>query len=219
MSSRAYNFLKRGCGDRVLTAAAVTSLSALTTASKRNDALDIIRNLEIADRAVGANSFGSASSADATSTTPLALALTSSSFTTGNALPDNVGSRAAQPGDLTNPQLSWALTGTDAANVVEYRLSVVDTDANNYVHWNVTGIATTTVEIAATTDPTTNNWAGTPTLGATGGGANTVIANGWEPVGPPAGNTHTYTFTVTGRDSNGAVLVTSNVLSGTYTGV
>ena len=61
-NSRAYNFLKRGCGDRVLTGAAVTALGALTAASTRNDVLDIIRDLEIADRAVGSNSIGQASS-------------------------------------------------------------------------------------------------------------------------------------------------------------
>ena len=61
-NSRAYNFLKRGCGDRVLTAGAVTALAALTTASTRNDVLDIIRDLEIADRAVTSNSIGKASS-------------------------------------------------------------------------------------------------------------------------------------------------------------
>lgn len=62
MASRAYNFLKRGCGDRVLTSGAVAALAAVTTATTRNDVLDIIRNLEIADRAVGANSIGGASS-------------------------------------------------------------------------------------------------------------------------------------------------------------
>ena len=62
MASRAYNFLKRGCGDRVLTAGAVTALAAVTTATTRNDVLDIIRDLEIADRAVGPNSIGGASS-------------------------------------------------------------------------------------------------------------------------------------------------------------
>ena len=61
-NSRAYNFLKRGCGDRTLTGAAVTALGALTTASTRNDVLDIIRELEIADRAVTGNSIGKASS-------------------------------------------------------------------------------------------------------------------------------------------------------------
>lgn len=61
-NSRAYNFLKRGCGDRVLTADAVTSLAAVTTSTTRNDVLDIIRNLEIADRDVTSNSFGGASS-------------------------------------------------------------------------------------------------------------------------------------------------------------
>ena len=61
-NSRAYNFLKRGCGDRTLTSAAVTALGALTASSTRNDVLDIIRDLEIADRAVGGNSIGGASS-------------------------------------------------------------------------------------------------------------------------------------------------------------
>ena len=62
MASRAYNFLKRGCGDRVLTAGAVTALAAVTTATTRNDVLDIIRDLEIADRAVGDSSIGGATS-------------------------------------------------------------------------------------------------------------------------------------------------------------
>ena len=62
MASRAYNFLKRGCGDRALTAGAVTALTAVTTATTRNDVLDIIRDLEIADRAVTDNSIGGASS-------------------------------------------------------------------------------------------------------------------------------------------------------------
>ena len=61
-NSRAYNFLKRGCGDRTLTSAAVSALGALTSSSTRNDVLDIIRDLEIADRAVGSNSIGGATS-------------------------------------------------------------------------------------------------------------------------------------------------------------
>ena len=62
MASRAYNFLKRGCGDRALTADAVTALSAVTTATTRNDVLDIIRDLEIADREVAPNKIGFAES-------------------------------------------------------------------------------------------------------------------------------------------------------------
>jgi len=64
MASRYYGFLERGCGDRVLDAAAVALLAAVTTATTRNEVLDIIRNLEIADRAVGANSIGGATSVD-----------------------------------------------------------------------------------------------------------------------------------------------------------
>ena len=64
MASRAYNFLKRGCGDRTLDAAGVTALSGLTidASLKLNDILDIVREVEIRGRAVGANSIGGASS-------------------------------------------------------------------------------------------------------------------------------------------------------------
>ena len=49
MASRAYNFLKRGCGDRTLDAAGVTALSGLTidASLKLNDILDIVREVEI----------------------------------------------------------------------------------------------------------------------------------------------------------------------------
>ena len=53
---------KKKCGSAPLTSAAVTALGALTASSTRNDVLDIIRDLEIADRAVGTNSIGGASS-------------------------------------------------------------------------------------------------------------------------------------------------------------
>ena len=167
---------------------------------------------------VTTRTIGKATSTLATPTVPLALVLSSSDFTTGNALPVNAGSNAPSAADVTNPQLGWALTGTNAANVTEYRLEVVDTDASNYVHWSVSGIVNTTLAIAATSDPTTNNWAGTPTLATTGGGVGASIANGWEPCGPASGVTHTYTFTVKGYAADSTLLVTSNVLSGTYTG-
>lgn len=147
----------------------------------------------------------------------LGLALTSSDFTTGNALPVDVGLNFTGS-NPTSPQLGWVLTGDDAANVTEYRLSSVDTSNSNYVHWDVTGIVSTTLAIPASTDATTSNWPGTPTIGTTGGGVGAALANGWEPCGPPVGDTHTYTFTVTGHAADGTVLVTSNVLSGTYVG-
>jgi phosphatidylethanolamine-binding protein (PEBP) family uncharacterized protein len=170
---------------------------------------------------VTTRTIGQATSTLATETpasVPLALALTSTDFNEGAVLPDNVGAKAASANDLTNPQLGWVLTGDDAANVVEYRLSSVDTSNSNYVHWNVTGIVNTTLAIAATSTTATSNWAGTPTIGTTGGGVGAAIANGWEFCNPPSATTHTYTFTVTGHSSDGTVLVTSNVLSGTYTG-
>ena len=228
-----FSTFKNKGGNYLLGAAAETALAALTATSTVNDVLDILSTVTKTQHVVAANQIGLASSSVGTATstadttTPpaapapvavaLALALTSSDFTTGNALPVNVGLNFTGP-EPTSPQLGWALTGDDAANVTEYRLSSVDTSNANYVHWDVTGIVNTTLEIAASTDTTTSNWPGTPTLGATGGGFNANMANGWEPAGPPIGDTHTYTFTVTGHSADGTLLVTSNVLSGTYTG-
>ncbi len=63
-NSRAYNFLKRGCGDRVADTECLAELNAVDTANPvpLNDLLDIIRNCEIRYRAVGTASIGQASS-------------------------------------------------------------------------------------------------------------------------------------------------------------
>jgi hypothetical protein len=63
-NSRAYNFLKRGCGDRTADAALVTAIGGLTvdTSLKLNDLLDLIRECEIRGRAVGSASIGGATS-------------------------------------------------------------------------------------------------------------------------------------------------------------
>ena len=68
-NSRAYNFLRRGCGDRTADAALVTAINNLSgtdagiaTSTKLNDILDLVRECEIRNRAVSPNSIGGASS-------------------------------------------------------------------------------------------------------------------------------------------------------------
>ena len=63
-NSRAYNFLKRGCGDRTADAECLSEINALDSANPipLNDLLDIIRRCEIRARAVGTASIGYASS-------------------------------------------------------------------------------------------------------------------------------------------------------------
>ena len=63
-NSRAYNFLKRGCGDRIVDATALAEINALdgSTPIPLNDILDIIRECEIRNRAVGSASIGYAAS-------------------------------------------------------------------------------------------------------------------------------------------------------------
>ena len=64
MSSRAYNFLKRGCGPRTADATLVSALSTLAvdTSTPLNDILDLVRECEIRYREVAPNQIGQASS-------------------------------------------------------------------------------------------------------------------------------------------------------------
>ena len=63
-NSRAYNFLKRGCGDRTADATLVTAIDGLTvdTSLKLNDILDLVRACEIRQRAVASATIGNATS-------------------------------------------------------------------------------------------------------------------------------------------------------------
>lgn len=144
------------------------------------------------------------------------LVLSSPDFTDGAALPLDVGVNFT--GSPTSPALAWTLSGDTGGTVATYKLLVVDTDAGNYVHWDVTNIANTVVAIGSAPDPATNNWTGTPTINVTGGGPGAAMANGWEGCAPPGGQTHNYRFQVQGLDAGGATVVTSNLLTGTYTG-
>ena len=62
MSNRNYDLLKRGCGNRTLSANEQIQLQFITTSNTRNEVLDILRTGEIADRAVTAHGFGDATS-------------------------------------------------------------------------------------------------------------------------------------------------------------
>jgi hypothetical protein len=102
------------------------------------------------------------------SVSALSLTLSSSDFTDGAALPVNVGANSTGP--ITNPVLAWSLTGDTNGIVASYKLLVVDTDASNFVHWDVTNIGTDVTSIDAITDPGVSNWGGSPTINVTGGG-------------------------------------------------
>ena len=147
----------------------------------------------------------------------LSISLTSSDFTDGSALSEEFGANFTGSFPV-NPVLSWSLAGTNATDVVKYQLLCVDTDAANYVHWSVDNIGSDVLTIGTATNPTTSNWSGSPTVNETSGGANAAIGNGWEPVAPPGGETHNYRFQVQGFNSSNTAIVTSNLLTGTYTG-
>ena len=64
MSSRAYNFLKRGCGPRTADQSFVNQLTSLSvdTDTPLNDVLDLVRDCEIRWRKVAVKRFGQATS-------------------------------------------------------------------------------------------------------------------------------------------------------------
>lgn len=100
-----------------------------------------------------------------------AFALTSPDFADGGGLPERF-TCAAGPGAV-NPGLSW--TGTPPA--AELALVVADA-ADGTPVWVLAGI-----------DPATTGF-------GTGGQPEAAISNGWQAPCPPAGQTHSYTFTL-----------------------
>ena len=136
----------------------------------------------------------------------MSITLASTSFNDG----DTVGttykmSGGGCGGNNTSPQLNWTVTGSNT-DVAEFRLRCIDIDADNFIHWSVDNIDSSSSSLAENADwtngqsadgngVTINNtgWAGSPF---------SVRANGWGGPCPPSG-THTYQFQLTAHDSNG----------------
>ena len=96
----------------------------------------------------------------------------------GTPIPD----RNTCAGEDLSPGLSWSGITPGA---VELALVVVDEDADQFVHWVVGGIPTTTMAVLEGAVPT--------------GGAeltNSFGELGWGGPCPPPGSTHTYRFTI-----------------------
>jgi phosphatidylethanolamine-binding protein (PEBP) family uncharacterized protein len=148
---------------------------------------------------------------------PVTLTLSSTDFNNGAAMPVCAGANAGCVAQPLSPQLSWTLAN-DPGTITEWRLRLTDDDAGDYVHWSVDDIPAGTTSIASTTDPLTSNWPGGVTINETGGGPGAAFANGFEGFTPPLGDTHTYSWVVTGHAANGDLLVTSATFIGTYTG-
>lgn len=107
-----------------------------------------------------------------------AFALTSPAFAEGEPLPDH----AALGAENLSPPLTWAGVPTGAEQLA---ITVVDPDAANFVHWLVWGI-----------DPVDGSVdEGAVPPGATVG-TNQFGEPGWGGPQPPAGEEHTYRFTV-----------------------
>ena len=153
---------------------------------------------------------------------PLAMTLTSGDFTNGNAMPDNYGFGYVIPDDWETPQLSWTVTGDNAADVVKYQLVCTDITAGGVEHWRLGGtgngqteefFTNTSLDSVSGADVNVNNITPAGAVGTTDG---QQFANGWWPPEPPAGTSpHTYRFVLTGFDAADQQLVQAT-LDGTF---
>ena len=140
-----------------------------------------------------------------------AVVITSSSFTSGAQI--GTAYRYDAPacgGENTSVQLSWRFDDLpDGASIDSWEVSCIDTDADDFIHWSVTGISSTQTSIDED-----GAWVAGATVNDTGYAPNPVNANGWGGPCPPANEEHTYEITVTARYTDGgAQSLTSNALT------
>ncbi len=81
----------------------------------------------------------------------------------------------------TSPALTWSNV---PGGTVELAVSVVDLDADQFVHWLVYGMSPIESGLAEGQNPGGFEW------------PNSSGATGWTPPCPPVGETHRYAFTV-----------------------
>ena len=142
--------------------------------------------------------------------TDFTITLSSTSFTEGGSLSaDYFFDQSGCPGNNVNPQIQWTVNDLAAGvTITSFSVLCVDTNANNFVHWNLSNIP-----------PDTNNIAETGAVPAgtviqpTDYGFGGRTDNGWAGPCPPVGFTHTYTIVVTAlytKDTGGAFSQVSN---------
>lgn len=140
--------------------------------------------LTVLTGACGSDETGGTDSSDETGATsqttaqPVELTLTSPAFEEGEPIPDQY----SWDGGNVSPPLAWEGVPPDGE---ELAITVVDPDAANFVHWVVTGIPTSTIELAEGEVP----------ADATEG-LNQFGEVGWGGPAPPPGEPHTYVFTL-----------------------
>ncbi len=109
---------------------------------------------------------------------PTLFVLTSPGFEPGGTVPATY----TCDGPGTSPPLAWSNV---PAKTVELVLAISDPQADNAIQWMVAGISPTSTGVAAGATP-----AGGVVL------ANTAGAHAYAPLCPPAGQDHTYEFTL-----------------------
>ncbi len=128
--------------------------------------------------ACGSDDSDDGAGSDDTSTAEEEFTLTSSAFGDGDRIPDEY----AFANENVSPPLSWVGVpeGTE-----QLAITVVDPDARNFVHWVVVGIDPAMLEITEGVVP-----------GAAIEGLNQFGESGWGGPAPPAGDAHSYLFTL-----------------------
>lgn len=113
-----------------------------------------------------------------TSTSQEEFALSSNAFDDGERIPDEY----AFANENISPPLSW--TGVPEGTE-QLAVTVIDPDARNFVHWVVVGIDPATLEMSEGVVP-----------GSAIEGLNQFGKPGWDGPSPPAGDAHSYVFTI-----------------------
>jgi phosphatidylethanolamine-binding protein (PEBP) family uncharacterized protein len=110
-------------------------------------------------------------------------------------------------GSNETPWFKWYLLGgLTSSDISTFEIYCEDLDNPGYIHWNVTGITSSTTQVSNSIP-----WPGGVTINPTSGGPGAYNAQGWEGPCPPSGDTHTYLVTLT------ANLVAGGTQTSTYT--
>jgi Raf kinase inhibitor-like YbhB/YbcL family protein len=126
----------------------------------------------------------------------LALSLTSPAFVNGGRIP----AKFTCNGTDVSPPLRWTAPPSGTRS---FRLTVIDTSAHDFVHWDARGIKASARGLP--------QGARAPREGLNGFGS-----TGWGGPCPPAGPAHRYVFTLQALDAHGKVLASARLV-GRYT--
>jgi Raf kinase inhibitor-like YbhB/YbcL family protein len=164
-------------GERGVSAPATVGRAPTITTVRRHLAL-LLAVPGLVVMVLGASCSSDDDDAPSADEGPVTFEVTSAAFDEG----DDIPTEHSLDGGNVSPPLEWVGVPSEAD---ELAITVVDPDASNFVHWVVWGIEPTDARIEAGALPA-----------SAVAGPNQFGDLGWGGPAPPAGDEHTYVFTV-----------------------